>query len=101
MSEHHIVRPSTYLVVLTALFILTGVTVAVAFQHLGDPWNDVVAIGIALTKASLVVLFFMHVRWGTRMTRLAVASALLWLVFLLLITFLDFYSRGWMGVLGK
>ncbi len=64
---HRIVPVRTYLLVFTALLILTGVTVAVAFHHLGDPWNDVVAIAIAITKATLVVLFFMHVKNSTAM----------------------------------
>jgi cytochrome c oxidase subunit 4 len=100
-APHHIVGPATYIVVICSLFGLTAVTVWVAFHHLGDPWNDVVAISIALTKASLVVLFFMHVKWGESTTKLAVILAILFLLMLLLITFSDFASRGWLGVPGS
>src|SRR4029079_19692281 len=54
--SHFVVPVRTYLIVFTTLLILTGTTVWVAFHHLGDPWNDVVAIGIAITKATLVIL---------------------------------------------
>ena len=95
MSAHHIVRPPTYAVVLISLIVLTAVTVAAAFQDFGF-LNDVIALGIAFTKATLVVLFFMHVKWGTRMVKLCVVSALLWLGFLLSITYFDYWSRDWM-----
>lgn len=101
MSEHHIVTPKTYITIIAFLFALTAATVWVAFQHFGDPWNDVIAIGIALTKATLVVLFFMHVKWSERTTKLAVILAVLFLVVLLLITMSDILTRGWLGVPGS
>ena len=94
MSEHHVVSPKTYLIVLGSLIVLTALTVWAGFQHFGV-FNDVVALGIAFTKATLVVLFFMHVKWGTRMVKLSVIAALLWLAFLLLITWFDYWSRDW------
>lgn len=95
----HVVTPKTYLIVLGSLVVLTAATVAAAFQDFGE-LNDPIAIGIAVTKAALVVLFFMHGRWGSRMVKLAVVAAVLWLVFLLLITWFDYWSRGWMdGIL--
>lgn len=100
-APHHIVGPGIYITIISLLFVLTGLTVWVAFYHLGDPWNDVVAISIALTKASLVVLFFMHVKWGESTTKLAVILAVIFLLMLLLITFSDFASRGWLGVPGS
>ncbi|MBZ0111243.1 MAG: cytochrome C oxidase subunit IV family protein [Thermoanaerobaculia bacterium] len=98
---HHIVGPATYIAVICTLFGLTALTVWVAFHHLGDPWNDVVAISIAVTKASLVVLFFMHAKWGESTTKLAVLIAIFFLLLLLLITFSDFATRGWLGVPGS
>ena len=94
MSNHHIVTPKTYIAVILGLFALTGATVWAAFQSLGSPWNDVVALGIAMTKAGLVVFFFMHVKWAERTTKLTVLLALIFLVMLLGITMSDFLTRG-------
>ena len=90
---HRIVPVSTYLMVFGALLLLTGLTVFAAFHHLGDPWNDVVALSIAVTKATLVVLFFMHVKYSTAMVRLTVLAALFFLVTLLGITWSDYWAR--------
>jgi cytochrome c oxidase subunit 4 len=89
----HVIPVSTYLAVFTALIVLTALTVFVAFHHLGDPWNDVVALTIAVTKATLVVLFFMHVKYSTAMVRLTVISAVLFLLTLLGITYSDYWAR--------
>jgi cytochrome c oxidase subunit 4 len=90
---HKVVPVSTYLIIFTCLIILTATTVFVAFHHLGDPWNDVVAIGIALTKASLVVLFFMHAKYSPAMIRLCVISAILFLLTLFFVTWSDYWAR--------
>jgi cytochrome c oxidase subunit IV len=90
---HRVVPASTYLMVFGALIVLTGVTVWVAFHHLGDPWNDIVAMTIAVTKATLVVLFFMHVKYSTAMVRLTVIAAILFLLTLLGITWSDYWAR--------
>ena len=92
MSEH-ITSPKAYLLVFLALMVLTAVTVYVAFQDLG-PFNDVVALTIAVIKASLVVLIFMHVRYSTPFTKLVVVSGLVWLVFLIVLTLSDYFTRG-------
>jgi cytochrome c oxidase subunit 4 len=57
----------------------------------------VVALVIVGTKATLVVRFFMHVRYSPRLTQIIVASSLVWLVILLAITISDYVSRGWLG----
>ena len=90
---HKVVPVSTYLVVFTCLLVLTATTVFVAFHHLGDPWNDVVAIGIAITKATLVVLFFMHVKYSAAMVRICVISAIVFLLTLFGITWSDYWAR--------
>jgi cytochrome c oxidase subunit IV len=90
---HRVVPVSLYLMVFTALLVLTGLTVWVSSVHLGDPWNDVVAITIAVTKATLVVLFFMHVKYSTAMVRLTVISAVLFLLTLFGITWSDYWAR--------
>jgi cytochrome c oxidase subunit IV len=91
--SHHVVPVSTYLMVFGALLVLTGTTVFVAFHHLGDPWNDVVAMAIAITKATLVVLFFMHVKYSSAMVRLCVIAAVLFLLTLFGITGSDYWAR--------
>ncbi len=93
MSEH-ITSPSIYIAIFLALMVLTGITVWVAFQDLG-PLNDVVALTIAVTKASLVILFFMHVRYSTPFTKLVVISGFVWLLILIVITLSDYLTRGW------
>lgn len=86
--------------VFLALMGLTAVTVYVAFQDLG-PLNNFVALGIAVVKASLVILFFMHGKYSTKLTKLVIVSAFVWLLFLFAFTMTDFMSRGWLGVAGK
>jgi cytochrome c oxidase subunit 4 len=83
-----------------ALLLLTAATTAVAFVELG-PFNIVAAVGIAFTKATLVVLYFMHVRWAARLIPLAAGAGLLWLFLLVGGTLGDYFSRGSLGVPGK
>ena len=97
MSEHVVPR-SVYFLVFGALMVLTATTTAVSFVDLG-PWNTVVALGIAFLKATLVVLFFMHVKYSPRLTQITVGGGLLWLAILILITLSDFMTRGWLPVL--
>ena len=81
-----------------ALLVLTAITTAVAFVDLG-PWNTVVALGIAFLKATLVALFFMHVKYSPRLTQVVVAGGIFWLAILIVLTLSDFVSRGWLPVL--
>jgi cytochrome c oxidase subunit 4 len=96
----HIDSVKTYVSVLIALLIATVVTALVATVDLG-PFNTIVALGIACIKMMLVALFFMHVRYSTRLTRLVLVGGLLWLSILLLLSLVDFGTRGWIGVPGK
>jgi len=99
--EHtHIDSTGTYVKVLLALLLATGVTTAVARVDLG-PFSAAVALGIACVKMVLVALFFMHVRHSTKLTKLVVAGGLLWLAILLVLTMTDFATRGILGVPGK
>ena len=96
----HISPKSTYFAIFGALMALTALTVYVAFQHLG--WlNFPVAITIALFKASLVVLFFMHVKYSPRLIGLVAAAALLWLAIMVFITLSDYWTRGLLGTPGS
>jgi cytochrome c oxidase subunit 4 len=99
-SSHHVLPIRLYVGIWLILVALTGVTVTVAFQDLG-PLNNVVALSIAVTKATLVILYFMHARYSTRLTKIVIVSAFVWLVILIGFTLADFGSRGWLGVPGK
>lgn len=92
--EHH-VPLTTYLAVFGALMVFTVITVAVAFVDLGRA-NVIVALVVAVVKASLVVLFFMHVKYSSRMVQLVIVSAIAWLMILLGITLTDYLTRGWL-----
>jgi cytochrome c oxidase subunit 4 len=94
MSAGHVAPKSLYYTIFLALMVGTALTIAVAFVDLGA-MNNVVMLTIALTKALLVILFFMHVRWGTRLTWVVVASGFFWLFILFSITMVDFLTRGW------
>ena len=96
----HIDSVGTYVKVLVALLVATGVTTAVSRVDLG-PFSTVVALAIACGKMLLVALFFMHIRYSTKLTRLVVTGGLLWLAILLLLTMTDYLSRGILGVPGK
>jgi cytochrome c oxidase subunit 4 len=93
----HIIPKKTYLLIFGALLALTALTTRVAYVNLGQ-WNTIVALVIACCKATLVVLFFMHLRWSTRLIRVVLLSALLWLAILISLTTTDFLSRNWTPV---
>jgi len=90
----HVAPKSMYYAVFAALIIGTALTVAVAFVDLGA-LNNVVMLGIAITKATLVVLYFMHVRWSSRLTWVVAASGFFWLLILFGLTMQDYFTRGW------
>ena len=90
----HVSPKSVYYSIFGALMVLTAITVAVAFTNLGA-LNFPVAIGIAITKATLVILFFMHVKYSSRLTKMIVGMAFFFLGILLLLTLTDYASRGW------
>jgi cytochrome c oxidase subunit IV len=89
----HVSPKSMYYAIFGALMVLTAVTVAVAFVNLGN-MNFPVAIGIAITKATLVILFFMHAKYSSKLTKLFVGTAFFFLFILLALTMTDFLSRG-------
>jgi cytochrome c oxidase subunit 4 len=100
MSTGHVLPLRIYFMVFFSLLILTATTVAVAFVDMG-PLNNLVAMGIAGLKATLVILFFMHVRYSTRLTSLVIASGLFALLIMVGLTLVDYATRGWLGVAGK
>jgi cytochrome c oxidase subunit 4 len=102
--EHHIVSPRIYLTILLVLFVCTGLTVWASYIDLGEThitqgltifWNPVVALAIACTKMVLVVLFFMHVKYSTKLTKLTVLAGLFTFIALIGMTMTDYMSRAW------
>lgn len=93
-SSHHIASPGSYIAVFLALMALTALTVFAATIHMG--WlNTPVALGIAVIKATLVILFFMHLKFSPGQTKLAMVAGIFWLLIMLTITALDYMSRSW------
>lgn len=93
MSEH-IVSPKLYVTIWIILLIFTGLTTWVAFFDLGI-LNPIIALAIAVTKASLVVLFFMHVKYSPKMIALVIGCGLFFLSILMVLTTSDYISRAW------
>ena len=96
---HPTVSLRLYVGIFAALIGLTGLTVAVAFFDLGGGRlhyvNAIAAITIAIAKALLVVLYFMHVRYSSRLIWIFVGAGVFWLLILFVLTLADFLSRGW------
>ena len=97
----HIVTPvSTYVVIFVTLLVFTGITYWVA-QHDYGMMNTPVALSIAVFKASLVVIFFMGVRYNTPLTKVVVVAGFFWLLIMFALTMGDCVSRAWLGVPGR
>jgi cytochrome c oxidase subunit IV len=94
MSAAHVAPKSMYYMVFGALIVGTILTVAAAKVDMG-PLNNIVMLAIACTKASLVILFFMHVRWSSRLTWVVAMSGFFWLLILFGVGMSDYMSRGW------
>lgn len=98
-AAHHVVPRKIYYRIFGALMLMTAITVGVAYIDLG-PINTIVAIVIACLKAMIVVLYFMHVKFGTRLVKLTVIAGLYWMGILLTLTLSDYLTRGW-GTYGQ
>ena len=95
MSEH-IVSKTVYFLIFGALMVLTVVTVVAANFDLGnEAINTSIALAIAVAKAVLVILYFMHVRYSPRLTWVVVVSGFLWLFIMIALTMSDYLTRGW------
>jgi cytochrome c oxidase subunit 4 len=92
MSEH-VISLRTYIAVFIALLIGTGLTVAAASVDIGA-MNTPIALAIAVIKATLVILFFMHVRYSSRLTQIVVGASLFWLAIMITFTLSDYFFRG-------
>ena len=93
-TDEHIVPTRIYYTIFGVLMLCTYLTVQIAFFDLG-PLNTVAAIGIAVVKATLVVLFFMHVKYSPRLTWAVVLGSIFWLSILLALTMGDYLTRAW------
>lgn len=101
----HIVPRKIYFRVFVSLMALTALTTYAATINLDKlvgietfPLNTVVALAIAVVKASLVVLFFMHIRYSSHLSRLVVVAGLFWLAILIALTASDVFTRNWTPV---
>ena len=93
MAEVHVSPVRVYALILLVLLVLTALTVVVAGRDLGV-LNDVVALGVAITKATLVVLFFMHVKYAGKLVKVVVAAAFFWLFIIFGLTIIDYATRS-------
>ncbi len=97
MSEH-IVPVRVYLAIFLALLAGTTLPVVAAFHDFPWQFNTVIALTIASFKATLVVLYFMHVRYSSRLVWVIVISALFWMGVLFALTFSDYFTRDWLPI---
>ncbi|MCW5893581.1 MAG: cytochrome C oxidase subunit IV family protein [bacterium] len=92
-ASEHVVGIGMYLAIFVSLMVLTAITTAVAYVDLGA-LNNVVMLGIAVLKATLVVLFFMHVRFNSRLTQMFALCGFVWILLLFAFTVGDVATRG-------
>lgn len=95
-NGHHVASVRLYLTIFGALIVGTILTVVVAKFDLG-PLNNIVMLAVASAKALLVVLYFMHVRWSSRLTWVVAGAGFFWLLILFTLTMADYMSRGWIA----
>jgi cytochrome c oxidase subunit 4 len=93
-KEHAHPTPLLYLVIIAILMSLTVATWLIAFVNLGI-FNPVVALTIAVIKAVLVILFFMHVRYSSKLTMVTVGAGFFWLLIMITLSLSDYLSRYW------
>ena len=93
MEEHSHPSLKVYFLIFFALVVGTCLTWAIAFVDLG-PWNPVIALTIACTKATLVILYFMHVRYSSKLTILTVCAGFFWLLILITLSLTDYLTRA-------
>jgi cytochrome c oxidase subunit IV len=95
MSGGHVLSVKLYAVIFAALIALTLTTTGVAFINLGANLNAVIALAIAVLKALLVILYFMHARYSSRLTWVFAAAGFFWLMILIGGTMDDVLTRNW------
>ena len=93
-GEHHLVTPFQYGLVFLTLLVGTGLTVIAAYFDMG-PLNPIIALGIATFKGVVVILFFMHVAFQSRLIKMTVAAGFFTFMVLIMMTMSDYISRAW------
>jgi len=93
-NEQHIVSPKVYFIIFLSLLLGTLLTIGASYLEMG-PWNPVVAIAIAVVKATLVVLFFMHIKYSSKLMKLTVGAGLFTFMVLVGMSLADYISRAW------
>lgn len=83
-----------YVLILVGLLALTGLTVLAALIDFGHPWSDLVALVIALFKASLVVAFFMHVKGSTSLIKITAIAGFFWMLVFFAFVLSDVFTRA-------
>ena len=99
-SSHPVTRVAVYVAVFVSLLVGTGFTVYIAYFDFGF-MNTAIALGVAVAKASLVVWYFMGVRYNTPLTKVAVVAGFFWLFIMFGLGMSDYMSRDWIGVPGR
>lgn len=95
--DHHVVSVKTYIAIFLALMVLTALTVYVAFLDFGHGLlNDLVAMTIAVAKALLVLVIFMHLKYSARILWLIAGSSVIWMIIMIGLTLADYKSRAWL-----
>jgi cytochrome c oxidase subunit 4 len=89
-----VVEPKVYVWTCVALLALLALTWAIAYVDLG-PFNLIVALVVAITKAMLIALFFMHIKGSSRLLHLAAVAGVIWLLIMISLTLGDYSTRGW------
>jgi cytochrome c oxidase subunit 4 len=92
--EHHVTPPIVYVVIFGVLLVFTALTVGASFVEMGV-FNPIVALAIGVIKATLVVLFFMGVKYSTKLTKLTVGCGLFTFIVLIGMTLADYITRAW------
>jgi len=93
-AEHHIVTPFQYGLVFLTLLVGTAITVGAAYVDMGV-LNPIIALGIACTKAVIVILFFMHVKYQSNLIKMTVGAGFFTFIVLITMTLCDYMSRAW------
>lgn len=95
LDNHKRFFPATFYTAVAAVdLVLLAAIWMIAYIDLG-PFNQIDALAIAITKAVVIAMFFMHVKGSSRLLHLAAVAGLIWLLFLISLTLGDYYTRGW------
>lgn len=97
--DHHITPTGTFVAVFAALVILMVLTILAARVDMAQPWNNVIAMTIAIVKATLVILFFMGVKYSSKLVQVYAILGFLWFT-TILIGFCDYFTRSWEPIRG-